>query len=134
MLPADTVLYPFLHRATLADGHFHKATDGTYIEGDERVAVDEFLLEVARNEFTRIVAGEAIGHLGQVVGAEAHEFHFGSEAVRAQCRPGCFHHGADFVRNGKRFFAKHLADALVDDVGDQTYLADVDDQGNHDLR
>ena len=45
----------------------------------------------------RDIAGKAISHLSEVVGAKAHEFHIAGDTIGTDTRPRCFHHGANFV-------------------------------------
>ena len=67
---------------------------------DKGIDVDQFLGQVFGNELAGVVPGKTVGHLGQVIGAEAHELHLRGQAVCAQGGARCFHHGADLVGNG----------------------------------
>ncbi len=68
--------------------HLHQLTDPILIEGDERIVREEILLNIDGQEFAGIIAGKAVGGLGQVVGTEGEEFGFLGDDISSQGRAG----------------------------------------------
>ena len=74
MLAADAELEVGPGTATALHGDAHELPDARLVDGRERRAVDDLLLDVARDDPTLdVIAGEADSSLGEVVGAEREE-------------------------------------------------------------
>ena len=54
----------------------HEFADAALVDGLEGIAGQDFLFHIGLEELVRVVAGEAEGHLGQVVGSEREELGF----------------------------------------------------------
>ncbi len=57
------------------DADFHQLADAGLVNGLERVAGQDFLLDGGFEELVRVVAGKAERHLGQVVGSKFASIH-----------------------------------------------------------
>src|SRR5688572_13284362 len=97
MFAADAVFDAGLAGLRFPYCHFHEFAHAALVERYERITLDEFLREVLRDELGDIVTREAVGHLGEIIGPEAHEFHITCNTVRADTCTRGFHHGAYLV-------------------------------------
>ena len=73
MLAADAELQVRPLRPSALDGDAHQFPHPFDVESDEGVMLDDALLAVNLDETAGVVARQAIGRLGQVVGAKAEE-------------------------------------------------------------
>ena len=86
VLAADTKLQVRIGGAALLCGHGHKLAHALLIQLSKRIGLVDLVLIVRRQELSGVVAGEAEGHLRQVVGTEGEELSLlcdlvGSEAA-----------------------------------------------------
>jgi hypothetical protein len=85
MLAADAELEVGPGTATALHGDAHDLPDARLVDGGERRAVDDLLLDVARDDPTLdVIAGEADSSLGEVVGAEREEVRVVGDAIGEQ--------------------------------------------------
>ncbi len=117
------------------NGHLHELADAVLVETGERIGLVDLLVVVGAEELAGVVAAEAEGHLGQVVGAEGEELGLLGDLVggqqpragsRSWCRP-CT--SSSTPCSSMTFLAVSSNDLL--DVGQ---LLDLADQRDHDFR
>ena len=70
VLAADAVVQLTAGGLGLGDGHLHQHADTGLVQLGEGSVLVDLACVVSIQELTGIVAGEAEGHLGQIVGAE----------------------------------------------------------------
>ena len=97
MLAADAELDVLAGGTSQFAGHFDQFADSALIERHEGVFRQDAVIHIERQEFAGIVAGQAKGGLGQVVGAEGEELGFSGDLVGGQGGAGQLDHGADQV-------------------------------------
>src|SRR5674476_758458 len=86
--------------AAFLDSDLHQTPDTLTVQGLERRDTEDALVQVAREERRlHVVAREAPGGLGQVVGAEGEELRGLGDRPCGQRRPGQLDHGADQMRD-----------------------------------
>jgi len=73
MLAADTEFDLRSGLASFVAAHLDQLADAGLVDGDERVIGEDVLVDIKWQELARIVARQAVGGLGQVVGAEGEE-------------------------------------------------------------
>ena len=73
VLAADTQLQVGAGLAAQGSGHLDQLANAVLIQAGEGIALIDLAGVVGIQELTGVVTGEAEGHLGQVVGAEAEE-------------------------------------------------------------
>ena len=111
MLAAHADLEALLGGPTTLYAHAHELTDATLIDGLERVAFEQALLEICRHHAAlHIVAAETERHLREVVGSEAEEVGLLGDLVGTNGCPRCFDHRA----NGDVGLVLHALDGGVD--------------------
>lgn len=76
MLAADTQMQVGVHAAAQLAGHIHQLADALLIQLGEGIILVDLLIIVSAEELACVVTAEAVGQLGQVVGAEAEELSF----------------------------------------------------------
>ena len=129
---ADLELRPGL--PALLDGDAHQARHTALVDCLEGVAGQDLLLQVAADELALgVVAGEAEGGLGEVVGAEGEELGVLGDLARRERRAGDLDHGSELVVDLDPLL-------LLDQLGDRLelplhrpQLVDMADQRDHDL-
>ena len=67
-------------------GHLHQLAHASLVQLGEGIALVDLLVVVSAQELAGVVAGEAEGHLGQVVGAEGEELGLLGDLVGGQSR------------------------------------------------
>src|SRR5579862_412552 len=128
MLAADAELNagPRLAAALAADAD--QLAHAFLVDGDERVALDDSLPLIGAEKSAGIVARQAEGGLGQVVGAEAEELGRLGDLVGDQRRPRQLDHRADEIA-----LVPDLAGDAVDQRLQHLELLLDGDQRDHDL-
>ena len=92
----------------------HQLADATVVDGLERVAGQQPLLEVAGHQASLdVVAAEPEDHLGQVVGAEREEVGHLGDVVAPHRGPGRLDHGADLHVEVLAHAGQRLVDLLA---------------------
>ena len=64
------------------NGQLDQSAYALLIEACKRIRLEDLLLEVGLEDAAHIVTGEAVGHLGQVVGTEGEELSLFCDLVR----------------------------------------------------
>ena len=75
----------------------HESANAVLVQLGEGIIFVNLGIVVGIQELTGIVTGEAEGHLGQVVGAEAEELSLLGDLVSGQSGTGDLDHGADLI-------------------------------------
>ena len=73
---ADTDVEVAVYGLTELNSGFHKLTNTDSVELSKGIVFEDLGVVVAIEELTCVVAREAIGHLGKVIGTEAEEISF----------------------------------------------------------
>ena len=73
VLAADTHVHGGTDGLALGNSHLHQLADTVLVQLSEGIVLKDLGGVVSIQELASIVTGEAVGHLGQVVGAEAEE-------------------------------------------------------------
>ena len=97
MLAANADLEVGAGLASTLAADFDHLAHTRLVDADKRIVFIEVVLDIEGQEIARIVAGEAIGRLGQVIGAEGEELGIFSDAIRDKTGTGQFHAGAHHV-------------------------------------
>src|SRR5215469_8389970 len=97
MLAADADFQVWPSLAAAFGGDLHQLAHAFLIERVERILLDDPFREIRRQNLVHVVAREAPGGLGQVVGAEGEELRFFGDLVRNQRGPRQLDHGANQV-------------------------------------
>ena len=96
MFAAHTELEMLLHAAAALGTDAHELANAVLVDGLERVALQQTLLEVrGHHAALDVVTAEAERHLGEVVGTETEEVGLFGDLVRAQRGARSFDHRAD---------------------------------------
>ena len=133
MLAADAEVDVGSGLSALLHGDLDQLADAVLVKVCKRILLVDLGLVVVRKELAGIISGEAEGHLGQVVGAEAEELRLLCDLICKQSRSGDLDHRADVVLNVGILLLLHLLCSLADRVLDEAQLLDIADKGNHDL-
>src|SRR5438552_3227853 len=108
MLAADPDLHALARLAPLVHGDAHQSPHALLVDGLERVARQDLLLQVADDEGPRgVVARETERGLRQVVGAEGEELGLLSDLARGERGARDLDHGPELVRNANAGFLLH---------------------------
>ena len=108
VLAADAQLDVGLDRAALLHGDCDQLPHPGLVELLEGVALEKIGAQVVGEELAfGVVAGEAQGHLGEVVGAEAEEVGLTGDLVGGQGGPRHLDHGADRVVDDNPALLEH---------------------------
>ena len=134
LLAADPQLDVGAGLAAQLTGHLHQAAHADLVQTGERVGLIDLPVIVAGQELARVVAAEAEGHLGQVVGAEGEELGLLGDVVGGEGRTGDLDHSADLVVHVAAGLLDELLCYLVNGLLHICQLLCLTDQGNHDLR
>ena len=105
--------------------------DALDVEADERVAREDALLDIDGQEPAGIVAAEAQGGLGEVVGAEAEELGLLGDLAGAQGGAGQLDHRADQIVDAAALLGEHRRGGAVDQLLDDLQLGPGRDQRHH---
>ena len=134
MLAADTDVQLRIDILTKLDSHLHELAYAALVELGERVILKDLGIIVCLEELARIVTGEAVGHLGKIVGSEAEEVCVLRDLISSQGSSRDLDHGSDFISH----IRAHLLDLSIRGLDDR--LADIFEflvvayQRDHDLR
>ena len=96
MLTADAQLDARTRRAAALGGDADQVADAFLVEADEGVLLEDALVDIGVQEPAGVVAADAEGGLGQVVGAEGEELGMLGQVAGADGRAL-----ADDLRSGK---------------------------------
>src|SRR5581483_10009033 len=120
VLTADADLESLSGLAAALDADADQRADACGIDRYERIARDEAARRVDAEEACGIVAADAEGGLGQVVGAEREELGASGDIVGQERRPRQLDHGADLVLQPGAGLLSHRrghgVDPRLDDV------------------
>ena len=116
------------------DRHLHQLADADLVELRERIVLEDLRVVVGAEELAGVVAGEAEGHLGQVVRAEAEEVRFLRDLVRGKSRSRDLDHGTDFVLQVSAGSSDFGIRSLNHELLDVLEFLDFADKRDHDLR
>jgi len=134
VLAADPQLQLLALAAAQPDRGLHQLAHAYLVQGGERVLLEDALLEVLGEEAgLGVVAGDAEGGLGEVVGAEGEELRVLGQAVRHQRGAGDLHHGAELVAHGAALLRHHLGRFLLQDGPFELQLRRVHGERDHHL-
>ena len=133
MLAADAQVNVGVGGAAHLGGHVHQLANTGLVQLGEGIVLVDLLVVVGVQELAGVVAGEAEGHLGQVVGAEGEEVGLLGDLIGGQGGAGDLDHGTHQVL--------HVGAGLLDDgvsglhhhALDVLELLDLAHQGDHDL-
>ena len=133
VLTADTEVNIGVGLAAQLSSHSHQLANAGLIQTSEGIVLVDLTIIVSIQELACVIAGEAEGHLSQVVGTEGEECSFLSDLVSGQSCAGDLDHGTDMVLHVAASLSDQLVSGLDDNVLDVLELLDVADQGDHDL-
>ena len=119
---------------TEAQRRLHQETDPLLIQFCERIIFKNLVFIISIEELARIVPGEPIGHLRQIIGAKAEEVRDLCDFIRHRAGPRRFDHRPHFVFELCAGGADLCVRSLDYDLFDKCQLFGVCRQRNHDLR
>uniref|UniRef100_A0A0N4ZZV7 Carbamoyl-phosphate synthase (glutamine-hydrolyzing) n=1 Tax=Parastrongyloides trichosuri TaxID=131310 RepID=A0A0N4ZZV7_PARTI len=134
MFAADAHLHARLGRATALLGDADQVAHAVLVQTDEGVVLEDALVQIDLQEATGIVAADAEGCLGQVVGAEAEELGVFGQISGAQGSARQFDHGADQIVHAVARLDKDGLGRAVGQLAQIFHLQTQGDQRVHDLR
>ena len=97
VLTADTYVESGVNGLTESDSHVHQLANAGLVELSEGIVLEDLSVVVSAQELACVIAGEAVGHLGQVVGTEAEEVCVGSNVVSGQACARNLDHGTNLI-------------------------------------
>ena len=121
-------LRPLLYR------NLNQLTYAVLVQMCEGILLVNLGLIVILQEFACVIAGEAEGHLRQVIGSEAEELCLLCDLI---CHKGCtrnLDHGSDVVPDIGILLRLHLLSGIYDLLLDKGKLLHIADKRNHDFR
>src|ERR1035437_4707464 len=134
VLAADADFQVRVGLAAAIDRHLHQLADTFLVEDGEGIVGEDLAILVVLLELRIVVAREAHGGLGQVVGAEAEELGFLGDVAGGERGARNFDHGADHVLEfrhaglAERFLGNRDHDLLL-----ILEFLDAADQRDHDF-
>ena len=134
VLAADAAMQLRIGALAQLHGHFHQLANAHGVQTGEGIGFIDLVGIIGGQELAGVVAGEAEGHLGQVVGAEAEEVGFLGDFVCGQGGAGDFDHGAHFVGQLHAGFRDEGVRSLDHDVLHELVFLHFANQGDHDFR
>ena len=134
LLAADAQLDVRAGLAAQLAGHLHQTAHAHLIQLGEGIGLVDLPVVVAGQELAGVVAAEAEGHLGQVVGAEGEELGLLGDVVGGEGGTGDLDHGAHVVGHVAAGGLDEGLGGLVDNALDEGQLTGLANQGDHDLR
>ena len=134
LLAADAQLDVRAGLAAQLAGHLHQTAHAHLVQTGEGIGLVDLPVIVAGQELARIVAAEAEGHLGQIVGAEGEELRLLGDVIGGEGGAGDLNHGAHLVGHVAVRVADKLPGHLVNGLLHIRQLLGLANQGNHDLR
>ena len=134
MLTANTALQVGTFAAAGLDTQFDELAHALDIDGLERVGIQDLVAEVVAHERSDIVAAEAEGHLGKVVGTEGEELGGTGHAVGGQGGTRDLDHRTELVVDVLHLDAFYLGFYAVADGFLETQLTGGDGHRDHDFR
>ena len=133
VLAADAQFKIRTGAAALFRRHADELSHAVLIQLGERIGFINLALIVVNQELARIVTGEAVGHLGQVIGSEGEELRFFSDLIGQKSRARNLDHGPDMVGDIGISLRLHLLCGFHYHVLDELQLLFISDERNHDL-
>ena len=133
MLAADTHLDARTRCPTALGSDADQVADAVLVEADKGIGLEDALVHIGLQEPAGVVAADAEGGLGQVVGAEAEELGVFGQVGGAQCGAGQFDHGADKVFDPVAGLGKDGLGGAVGQFAQIFHLQPEGDQRVHDL-
>ncbi len=129
MLAADADLHVASGLTALLDRDLHQPADAGGVERFEGVDRKDLLLDVLQQELALgVVAGEAEGRLGEVIGAEGEELRDLRDVAGGQRGSGDLDHGPELVRDLGLLLGKDFFDNAKDRLVRALQLVHVTDQ------
>src|SRR6185437_830212 len=117
VLAADADLEIGSSLAAVGGGQLHQLSDAGLVEAGERILLEHALAQIHRQDLADVIAGEAEGGLGQIVGSEAEELGLGGDLAGHQRRPRQLDHGAHQVGDLDLRVGQHLVGHAAHDGG-----------------
>src|ERR1700691_6759145 len=111
VLAADTDFEVAARGTAFVGGHLDERADTFLIENREGILLQNALLEIGRQEFVAVIAGDSECGLGEVVGTEAEELGVGSDFVGHDAGAGQLDHGAYLVVDGEALLNEDVGGA-----------------------
>ena len=81
VLTADTAVQGGTGCLTVGNSHLHQLAHAVLVQLSEGIVFEDLSFVVSIQELASVVTGEAVSHLGQVVGAEAEELSLDRKSV-----------------------------------------------------
>ena len=134
MLAANAQLDIRACRPAPLGGQLDKLPHSVNIQADERIAREDALLHIRREETCAIITAHAQGGLREIIGAEAEECTFLGNFLRHQSRPWQLNHRPHEIFNCGSGFRENLSRYFVDQRFEQFQLAPCRDQRDHHFR
>ncbi len=135
MLTADAQLNLRTRAPSPLDRFFYQLPDPIPVKFHEGVGFQNFLLQVEGEELAfGIIAAEAEGGLGEVVGPEREKLGAFSQLIGYQAGPRQLDHGADQEGQAPAGFIQHRRSRLFNFLLHPLHLGGMADQRNHDLQ
>ena len=134
VLAADTKLDVRADALAVVNSQLDQSADALLIEACKRIGLEDLLLEVGLEDAADVVTGEAVGHLGQVVGTEGEELSLFCDLVRGDCCTRGLDHGTYHILHLQAGSLDQLVSLRLDYLLNEAQLVDLGNQRNHDLR
>src|SRR5262249_16543658 len=120
VLAADADLELRPRRAPTLDPDPDELGDALAVDGDERIGCKNSARHIGAEKARRVVATDAEGGLGQIIGAEREELRACGDLAGAQRRARQLDHGADLIVEPRSRLARdrlgHGVDARLDQI------------------
>ena len=133
VLAANTHLQLGSGGPALLHGDVHQLAYPDHVNALEGIHIEDALVEVGGQELAGIVAGQAQGCLGQVVGSKREELGHLGHLVGGQGRSRQLDHGSNQVGQLQSLLREHGLGRGPNGLGLVVQLGHIADEGNHDL-
>ena len=114
--------------------HLYKLANTVLVENLERVDIEDFFVEIYRQEACDVVSAISKCHLCQVICSKAEVFSFLRNSVCRECCTRYFNHCSDTERNFYAFFGKQFFCCVTYNFFLHVKLIDNTNKRNHDFR
>ncbi len=133
MLAADAHLHARTLGSAPLDGQAHEIAHAVDIDRDERVLLEDALVQIGLQEAAGVVSADAEGGLGQVVGAEREELGALGQIAGPDGGARQLDHGADLVFHGDPGLGHHRLGDTICQGAQEIHLLALGYQRMHDL-
>ena len=134
MLAADAELDVRAGTLAFCNSEADQAAYTVLVQTSERIGLEDLLVEVSLQNAAHVITGEAVGHLGEVVGAEGEELRFLGHIACGDCGTRRLDHRADHILHLQAGLLNQLVSLSLDNLLYEAQLIDLGYQRNHDLR